>query len=215
MKKKVGVLRFPGTNCDFDVWNMAEAKGYQAQWLWHKDRFSFQDLEIILIPGGFSYGDYLRCGAMAARSAAMEDVRAAASAGTPILGICNGFQVLCESGLLEGALVRNESQQFIDDWVTLGQANSNPYFAVKTPRANLPVAHGEGRFYAPAETLRRIQDQGLIWWTYENNPNGSLLNIAGIMNQKRNVAALMPHPERALYSWMGGSDGWNFLEGSL
>lgn len=210
---KVGVLRFPGTNCDYDVFSMAQWKGHEAQWLWHQDRFETGEVDSILVPGGFSYGDYLRCGALAARSPAMQSVREFAEKGKPILGICNGFQILCEAGLLPGALVRNESLQFIDDWTELELKNPSSYFAKESAKQiRLPIAHGEGRFYADAKTLDEIQNMGQIWWTYRgNNPNGSLLNIAGVMNKNKNVAALMPHPERAFYDWMGGQDGEAFL----
>lgn len=210
---KVGVLRFPGTNCDFDVLSMAQWKGHDAKWLWHQDRFDVNDVEMVLVPGGFSYGDYLRCGALAARSPAMQSVIEFSKKGKPILGICNGFQILCEAGLLPGALVRNESLQFIDEWAELELRNASPHFAKSSGKSiRLPIAHGEGRFYADSRTLQEIQDNGQIWWQYKGkSPNGSLLNIAGLMNKEKNVAALMPHPERAFYEWMGGQDGEAFL----
>ncbi len=210
---KVGVLRFPGTNCDYDIFSMVQWRAHQPQWLWYQDRFAKDQVDMILIPGGFSYGDYLRCGALAARSPAMDSVREFAQAGKPVLGICNGFQILCESGLLPGALVRNEGRRFIDDWVELKIENSNPFFAAQVQKSvRLPIAHGEGRFYADAPTLAEIQGNGQVWWSYKSqNPNGSLLNIAGVTNKNKNVAALMPHPERALFSWMGSEDGSLFI----
>lgn len=212
--KKVGVLRFPGTNCDRDVFSWVEARGYRPEYLWHLDLFEEKAYDALVVPGGFSYGDYLRSGALAALSPAMKSVRAFAQAGGPILGICNGFQILCEAHLLPGALVQNESRRFIDDWAELEVANESSQFAKtlkKGTHLKLPIAHGDGRFYAPPEELTMILNEGLAWLKYVDCPNGSLANIAGVMNAKRNVFGLMPHPERALYPWMGGQDGWDFL----
>lgn len=210
---KVGVVRFPGTNCDYDVFSMSQWKNHETSWLWHQDRFDVGNVDMVLVPGGFSYGDYLRCGAMAARSPVMDSVREFAQKGKPVLGICNGFQILCESGLLPGALVRNESLRFIDDWAQLKISSRNPFFAKSSSDSiRLPIAHGEGRFYADSKTLDEIRQNDQVWWTYEGeNPNGSLLNIAGVTNKNKNVAALMPHPERAFYDWMGSADGEGFL----
>ncbi|MCX7977687.1 MAG: phosphoribosylformylglycinamidine synthase subunit PurQ, partial [Bdellovibrionaceae bacterium] len=177
----------------------------------HRD---LTDLDAVIIPGGFSFGDYLRCGALAARSALMEDVRRFAEKGGAVLGICNGFQILCESGLLPGALVRNRGGRFIDDWVELEVVNAAERFGVhhkRGQRLRLPIAHGEGRFYAPADELKSLFDQGQIWLRYSLNPNGSLQDIAGVLSKNKRVAGLMPHPERALFDWMGGTDGWGFL----
>lgn len=209
---KVGVLRFPGTNCDRDVFEALEAKGRHPEWLWHADQFDAHAYDALFLPGGFSYGDYLRSGALAARAPAMKSVREAAERGTPVLGICNGFQILCEAGLLPGALVRNRGLRFIDDWVALRRANSHSKFAARTLSARLPVAHADGRFTIDDEGLKKLQDRGQIWWQYEDNPNGAAGDIAGVMNEKKNVAALMPHPERAMYAWMGGTDGEGFFE---
>jgi len=212
--KRIGILRFLGTNCDRDVWQAIEAVGLAPEWLWYQDRFEVSRFAALILPGGFSYGDYLRCGALAAKAPVMASVREAASRGVPVLGICNGFQILCDSGLLPGALVRNEGLRFIDQWVELNLVNSCPAFApqavAKTP-SRLPIAHGEGRFYVEAEGLKELQDQGQIWWTYADNPNGSMANIAGVMNREKNVAGLMPHPERAIFGWMGGDDGRSFF----
>ena len=210
--KKVGVIRFPGTNCDRDVWQAIETVGGTPQWMWHQDQYDPGDFEAILIPGGFSYGDYLRCGALAAKTPVMQTVREAAHRGTPILGICNGFQILCDSGLLPGTLIQNEGQYFIDQWVTLNLSNECAFFGGGQKSVHMPIAHGEGRFYIDPEDFKRIQERGQIWWTYETNPNGSISHIAGVMNEKKNVAALMPHPERALFHWMGGTDGWTFFD---
>jgi phosphoribosylformylglycinamidine synthase I len=210
----VGVLRFPGTNCDRDVFEALETAGRKPEWLWHQDQFDSKKHEALFLPGGFSYGDYLRSGALAARSPAMNSVREAAIRGVPVLGICNGFQILCEAGLLPGALVRNRGLRFIDDWVELKLANSNSAFAAnaaKGAKARLPIAHADGRFVIDDAGLKTLQDRGQIWWTYETNPNGAAADIAGVMNEKKNVAALMPHPERAVHEWMGGTDGQGFF----
>ena len=209
---RVGVLRFPGTNCDRDVFEACRAAALEPEWLWHADRFDGAAFDALYLPGGFSYGDYLRAGALAARSPAMASVREAAARGTPVLGICNGFQILCEAGLLPGALIRNASLRFNDDWVGLRLHAANPRFAPSLragDRMRLPVAHADGRWVADSEDeIKRLEDRGQIWWTYEKNPNGSSADVAGLMNETRNVAALMPHPERAMHEWMGGVDGF-------
>ena len=212
--KKVGVLRFPGTNCDEDVFNAVNDVGLKAEWLWHRDHFDFKDFTAFVVPGGFSYGDYLRCGALAALSPVMEDLKVAANKGYPVLGICNGFQILCETKLLPGALVRNHKGRFIDAWVDLEVKNSSGKVAGKQKvgeKLKLPIAHGEGCFTIGQDDLKKIKDKGQIWLEYKNNPNGSMDNIAGVFNEQKNVAALMPHPERAMQEWMGGQDGQNFF----
>jgi phosphoribosylformylglycinamidine synthase len=211
----VGVLRFPGTNCDRDVFEAVEAQGAEARWLWHADRFDANSFGALVLPGGFSYGDYLRSGALAARSPAMHSVREAAARGTPVLGICNGFQILCEAGLLPGVLVRNKGLRFIDDWVELELAGEQPHFGrtlKRGTRAKLPIAHADGRYHVTEDEYKRLRDRGQVWWTYRENPNGAIHDIAGVMNEAKNVAALMPHPERALYDWMGGTDGSAFFD---
>ncbi len=212
--KAIGVLRFPGTNCDRDVLAWIEAKGLKSEILWHLDHFDIGNFDSLILPGGFSYGDYLRSGALAARSPAMKSVRLFAEKGGPVLGICNGFQILCEAGLLPGALVKNESRRFIDDWAVLEVVTPSKRFGSKLTsqqEIRLPIAHGDGRFYSTSEDLKKIADQEQVWLRYRENPNGSLQNIAGVMNENANVAGLMPHPERAVFDWMGGQDGWNFL----
>ena len=211
---KIGITRFPGTNCDYDIWSFVQELGHQPVWLWHDNNFEISDIDAVVIPGGFSYGDYLRCGALAAKSSVMNSVRQFSDFGGPVLGICNGFQILCESGLLPGVLMKNESLHFQDEWVDLKVQNVNPYFGkslTSTAQLHLPIAHGEGRFFADSDSFKKIEDQGQIWLSYSQNPNGSLGDIAGITNQKKNVAGLMPHPERALWDWAGGVDGRSFL----
>ncbi len=220
MSKKIGVLRFLGTNCDADVLKWSLDLGFSAQYLWFQDQFNIQDYDQLIIPGGFSYGDYLRCGAMAARSPVMKSVSEFAKSGKPILGICNGFQILCEAGLLPGALIRNESLKFKDQWVGLTSQSHKKFFGDKIKKSQdlkLPIAHGDGRYYNTADGLKKIQDQDQIWLKYKNNgspgynPNGSMLDIAGLVSESGNVFALMPHPERAVQMWMGSTDGLYFL----
>lgn len=214
MSLKVGVTRFLGTNCDQDVRQWFTLNGHKAEYLWFEDQFNSNDYDMVVIPGGFSHGDYLRCGALAARTNVMKSVREFANKGKPILGICNGFQILCEAELLPGALLRNKDLRFIDGWQTLKVENTTNAFSKKMSvgqTIKLPIAHGEGQFYADSETLKKMVDQKQIWLTYENNPNGSMLNISGITNAKHNICGLMPHPERALFDWMGSSDGGFFL----
>jgi phosphoribosylformylglycinamidine synthase subunit PurQ / glutaminase len=209
--KPVGIVRFLGTNCDRDVWQAVETLDREPRWLWYADQFNPDDYSAFIVPGGFSYGDYLRCGALAAKAPVMNSLSEAASKGYPVLGICNGFQILCESKLLPGALVRNESRKFIDKWVTLKTRNKTVWTGEGASEMKLPIAHGEGRFYAEADELKKLEDNGQIWLTYKDNPNGSANDIAGVSNVKRNVCALMPHPERAIFDWMGGEDGRTIL----
>jgi phosphoribosylformylglycinamidine synthase len=214
MALKIGIVRFLGTNCDEDVKKWVLSKSYTAEYLWYENQFDVNAYDKIILPGGFSHGDYLRCGALAAKTAVMKSVAEFAKKEKPILGICNGFQILCESGLLPGVLLKNESQKFKDEWVNLKVNNNiNPFLhnIEKNQTLRLPIAHGEGNYYADSSTLKQLVDNNQIWLTYENNPNGSALDIAGITNIKKNICALMPHPERALYDWMGSTDGVNFL----
>ncbi len=212
MKKKIGIVRFLGTNCDRDVWQAVVNAGHEPEWLWYKDQFDIKNYKALIIPGGFSYGDYLRCGALAARSEVMKSVREAADKGYPVLGICNGFQILCEAHLLPGTLVQNNHLRFTDQWVELNlESAKSPFFKSTNEKIRLPVAHGEGRFYIDQDKVQKLFDDEQVWWTYENNPNGSLENIAGVMNETKNVAALMSHPERAIEEFMGGTDGRLFF----
>lgn len=214
MAKKVGIIRFLGTNCDRDAWQAVEASGSQPEWIWYQDQFNPDDYDALILPGGFSYGDYLRSGALAAKAPVMKSVNEAAQKGTPILGICNGFQILCDAGLLPGALVKNRSLRFIDKWVQLKLQNPCDHWAgSEKSECLLPIAHADGRYYVEEDMLRRLQDHEQIWWTYEDNPNGSVEDIAGIKNKAGNVAGLMPHPERAIFDWMGGDEGKIFFNG--
>ena len=211
---KIGIVRFLGTNCDEDVKKWVVSKSYEAEYLWFEDQFNVDDFDKIIIPGGFSHGDYLRCGALAAQTPVMKSIREFAKKEKPILGICNGFQILCEAGLLPGALLQNESLKFKDEWVELKINQNKTAFSQDSftdQVVRLPIAHGEGKFYAAGETLKKMQENEQIWLTYKNNPNGSVLDIAGITNENKNVCGLMPHPERALYDWMGSTDGMYFL----
>lgn len=207
MTKPVGILRFLGTNCDRDVWQAVEALGMIPKWLWYEDRFNPSDYSSYIVPGGFSYGDYLRCGALAAKAPVIQSLTEAVEKGAPVLGICNGFQILCEAKLLPGVLVRNESRKFIDKWVDLKPVGKSAWLTDTNRSLRLPIAHGEGRFHSSEDDLRKLMDHDQIWLRYEGNPNGSVADIAGVTNRQKNVCGLMPHPERAMFDWMGGEDG--------
>jgi phosphoribosylformylglycinamidine synthase len=210
--KKIGVVRFLGTNCDQDIFDAIDAtEGLKAEWLWYEDKFNVDDLDGAVIPGGFSYGDYLRCGALASKMPVMDSVEELAKSGKPILGICNGFQVLCERGLLPGVLMRNEKLNFIDDWSVLKAEKTDSIWSLEG-ELSLPIAHGEGRYFVPKTDLEVMKKNGQIWLTYSSNPNGSVEDVAGVLNAEKNVAGLMPHPERAMNSWMGGTDGRKLLQ---
>jgi len=213
------VIQFPGSNCDQDcVHVLQNVCGHSAQLVWHKDS-SLGDAAAVLVPGGFSYGDYLRTGSIARFSPVMQAVQQFAASGRPVLGICNGFQILCEAGLLPGALVRNRSLQFRCEHVFLKTATHDSPFTNQIPADQLlriPIAHGDGCYYADPYTLSTLHTNRQILWQYcdqagrlagEANPNGSIENIAGICNERRNVAGLMPHPERASETLLGCDDG--------
>src|SRR5262245_35757448 len=214
-----GVVVFPGSNDDRDALRVAERiLGDQAVALWHKDR-DVQGVDCVLLPGGFSYGDYLRCGAMAKYSPVMEAVRRHADAGGLVLGTCNGFQILCEAGLLPGALVRNRSLSFVCDTVHVRvERTDTPFtYGCRTGEVlSLPIKHGEGCYVADEATMLALEREGQIVFRYvdkagrvgpESNPNGSLGNVAGVCNATRNVVGLMPHPEHAVERLTGGEDG--------
>ena len=218
------VLQFPGSNCDQDcVHVMKNVLGQSARLVWHKDN-SLSGFDAVLVPGGFSYGDYLRTGAIARFSPIMQAVQAFAAAGVPVLGICNGFQILCEAGLLPGALIRNRSLQFRCENVFLKSPTVDSPFTNRIPAGKLlrvPIAHGEGCYFADEQTIAQLKANNQILWQYVNaageatetaNPNGSVCNIAGVCNKARNVAGLMPHPERASESVLGCEDGRLILE---
>ncbi|ARV61044.1 phosphoribosylformylglycinamidine synthase I [Nostocales cyanobacterium HT-58-2] len=216
---KFGVVVFPGSNCDRDVAYVTKDLLKQpTRMVWHQET-DISDLDAIIIPGGFSYGDYLRCGAIARFSPVMQQVVEHAQKGKPVLGICNGFQVLTEAGLLPGALVRNRDLHFICDRIPIKVERTDlPWTQAyqKSEIITLPIAHGEGQFYADASTLSEIEDNGQVLFRYEgDNPNGSLNNIAGICNRQGNVLGMMPHPERASDPMLGGSDGLKLFQGLL
>lgn len=208
---KFAVLVFPGSNCDIDMYHaVRDELGEEVDYVWH-DATDLKKYDGILIPGGFSYGDYLRCGAMASLSNVMEEVKKAAEEGKPILGVCNGFQILTESGLLPGVLLRNKHLKFICKTVQLKVENNHTVFTNQYEQGEtirIPIAHGEGNYYCDEDTLKKLQENNQIVFTYHGeNPNGSLQNIAGIINERGNVLGMMPHPERAVDSLLGSDDG--------
>ena len=208
---KAAVIVFPGSNCDRDCKVAIErSAGARVEMVWHQETALPDDLDLIVLPGGFSYGDYLRCGAMAAQSPVMKEVVKAADAGMAVVGICNGFQVLCEAGLLPGALLRNEKLKYICKPVALDIVNSQTRFTAEfgeQREAVMTVGNGEGNFFADEETLNRIEGEGQVVFRYKDNPNGSLRDIAGIVNGKGNVLGLMPHPDRSFDADLGSEDG--------
>jgi phosphoribosylformylglycinamidine synthase len=207
---KSAVIVFPASNCDRDAKVALEQMTGQApHMVWHQDS-ELPDVDLVVLPGGFSYGDYLRCGAMASQSAVMKAVKAHADKGGMVLGICNGFQVLTESGLLPGALMRNAGLKFVCRPVTLSVEETQNAFArhyEKGQEITVPVAHGEGNYHADDDTLDRLEGEGRVVFRYRGNPNGSARDIAGILNDKRNVLGMMPHPERVVDGATGGTDG--------
>jgi phosphoribosylformylglycinamidine synthase subunit PurQ / glutaminase len=224
---KFGVIVFPGSNCDRDMAMVTDGIfGQPTRMVWHQET-DISDLDVIAVPGGFSYGDYLRCGAIARFSPVMQSVIDHASQGKYVLGVCNGFQVLTEVGLLPGALVRNRDLHFICDRQTLKVEHTNSAWTrgyKKDQVLNIPIAHGEGRYHADADLLKQIEDNGQVLFRYCDaqgnvteaaNPNGSMANIAGITNEKGNVLGMMPHPERAADSGLGLTDGKGLFEGLL
>lgn len=214
-KAKIGVVVFPGSNCDHDAYNVCKhVLNADTKFLWHKEG-SIEDRNVIILPGGFSYGDYLRCGAISRFSSIMTDVIRFANNGGIVIGICNGFQVLCESGLLPGALLRNENLKFICKTVSLKVENNKSIFTGKydiKEDINIPIAHGEGNYYCDENTLSELISNNQILFSYNENPNGSLNNIAGIQSKNRNVLGMMPHPERASEKLLGNDDGKRLFE---
>ncbi len=223
--KRVAVVRFPGSNCDDDSLQSARRAGAEAYYVWHRET-ELQGADAVILPGGFSYGDYLRSGAIARFSPVMATVQRFAQAGGPVLGICNGFQILCEAGLLPGALMRNSRLSFVSRPVALRVEQTDTAFTSQYARGDLlrmPVAHGEGRFAADPETLRRLEGEGRIVVRYvgldggalPETINGSLDEIAGIANTDGNVVGLMPHPDRAADPVLGNTDGLKFFTSVL
>ncbi len=208
---KAAVVVFPGSNCDRDCKVAIErSAGARVEMVWHQETALPDDLDLVVLPGGFSYGDYLRCGAMAAQSPVMREVIKAAQDGVAVVGICNGFQVLCEAGLLPGALLRNEKLKYICKPVALDVVNSQTRFTAgfgEQRSAVMTVGNGEGNFFADEATLDRIEGEGQVVFRYQDNPNGSARDIAGVMNAKGNVLGLMPHPDRSFDPDLGSEDG--------
>jgi phosphoribosylformylglycinamidine synthase subunit PurQ / glutaminase len=224
---RFGVVQFPGSNCDQDCIHVIKhVMGHEAFYLWHKDR-NLNDADCIIVPGGFSYGDYLRCGAIARFSPMMEEVKRFADKGNPVIGICNGFQILLEAGLLPGAMQRNRSLKFRCEMVHLLVEQTKSPFTLKTRKGQvlrIPIAHGEGNYFADSATLKEMNQNGQIAFRYcdakgnitdESNPNGAIENIAGITNKRGNVLGMMPHPERASEDILGSADGKILFESVL
>lgn len=221
---KVTILQFPGTNCEYDTQHAFKSLGAQTEILWHKSEAVPEDTDLLVVAGGFSYGDYLRSGAIAKFSPVMQAVKKYASQGGKVLGICNGFQVLTEAGLLPGALKRNESLHFLSKHHHLKVVNNDNVFLEKLNKndiVNIPIAHHDGNYYIDAEGLKELYKNNQVLLTYcdengnEKNPNGSIDSIAGVCNKEKTVFGLMPHPERAMEKLLGSSDGIKMLQGFL
>ncbi len=224
---KSAVITFPGSNCDRDAVVALQKVGSKVQKIWHQETSLDNDLDLIVVPGGFSYGDYLRSGAMAKISPVMQEVKRLADKGTKIIGICNGFQILTESGLLPGVLLRNKKIKFICRYVNLKVEDNKTEFTKKYKHnqvLKLPIAHMDGQYFADAEVLKKLEGNGNIAFRYvdesgnssdEANPNGSALNIAGVFNDKKNVLGMMPHPERAIDDDTGSDDGLLMFSGLI
>lgn len=227
MATKFGVIVFPGSNCDHDAYHAAaHVMNAEARFIWHKET-DLHDSDIIIIPGGFSYGDYLRSGAIARFSPVLNAIVDFANKGGIVMGICNGFQILLESGLLEGAMLRNRDLRFVCKHIWLRTENSDTIFTNKLEKGQVikvPIAHGEGNYFTDPDTLKRLEDNQQIVFRYcgpdgsitdQSNPNGSLNNIAGICNKGKNVLGMMPHPERVVEPFSGSTDGRFIFESLL
>lgn len=206
---KVGIVVFPGSNCDRDIFHvLTDVFDLEAEYFWHEKHLPSK-IDAIILPGGFSYGDRLRAGVIAAHSPIISDVKNMAKKGVPVLGICNGFQILVESGLLPGVLLKNTTMNFMCKWINLIVQNNNTPFTNKLKQGqkiSIPIANGEGRYFADKKTLQKLQEKNQIVFTYEESLNGSSLNIAGICNEYGNVVGMMPHPERAAESEINPTD---------
>ena len=215
---KVGVIVFPGSNCDHDAWYAVNANLHSnADFIWH-DSTDLKGFDAVILPGGFSYGDYLRCGAIARFSRVMSAVKKFSADGGLVLGVCNGFQILVEAGMLPGALLRNQDLKFICRNVTLRTETVDSPFTSRLTEGqilHLPIAHGEGRYFADERTLDELESEDRVAFRYIDNPNGSARSIAGILSRERNVMGMMPHPERACDPLMGSTDGLGILESML
>ncbi len=214
----IGVIIFPGSNCDRDVrWATEGCLGIPTKFLWHETT-DLEGIDAVVIPGGFSYGDYLRCGAIARFAPVLNSLISFVDKGGKVLGICNGFQILTELGLLPGALTRNKDLNFICDSANLTISSSRSFWLrnyIKDDSISLPIAHGEGRYQCSEETLNKLQDEDSIAIRYQDNPNGSISDIAGITNKRGNVLGMMPHPERACDGSLGAIDGKLILSSLL
>lgn len=211
---KVAVIRFPGSNCDQDAFHaLRDDLRIGAEYVWHQER-SLAGFDAVFLPGGFSYGDYLRCGAIASEAPIMEAVEQFANEGRPVIGVCNGFQTLCERGMLPGALLLNIDHKFLCQNVDLEASTRRCLWTSAIDRViSIPIAHGEGRYICDNETLKRLNGEDLVAFRYVNgNPNGSTDRIAGVINRRGNVLGLMPHPERATRASLGGTDGMVILK---
>lgn len=212
---KFAVIVFPGSNCDLDMYHAVKDElGEEADYVWH-DSTDLSSYDGILLPGGFSYGDYLRCGAIAQSSPVMDEVKKAVEAGKPVLGICNGFQILTEAGLLPGILLRNKNLKFICRTVSLKVENAHTLFTneyMNGQEIRIPIAHGEGNYYCDDATYEELKKNNQIVLSYADDFNGSRNNIAGIVNERGNVLGMMPHPERAVSDLIGGSDGLSLFK---
>ncbi|MFC7393496.1 phosphoribosylformylglycinamidine synthase subunit PurQ [Scopulibacillus cellulosilyticus] len=216
---KTAVIVFPGSNCDTDMYYaIKDGLGEEVEYVWHDDS-SLDGFDAVMIPGGFSYGDYLRSGAIARFSKIMPAVIQAANDGKPVLGVCNGFQILLEAGLLPGAMLRNKKLKFICETVPLAVENSETIFTSEYNKGDviqIPIAHGEGNYYCDEETLKQLKEQNrIVFKYYGKNPNGSIEDIAGIINEKGNVLGMMPHPERAADALLGSNDGLKLFQSIL
>ena len=216
---KAAVIVFPGSNCDRDCRVAIErSTGAHVDMVWHGDTALPEGVDLIVLPGGFSYGDYLRCGAMAALSPIMTEVKAAAERGVATVGICNGFQVLCEAGLLPGALLRNEKLKYVCKPIELEVANAQTRFTAGYKgrrQVAMTVGNGEGNYFADEATLDRLEGEGQVVFRYRDNPNGSARDIAGIVNTRGNVLGMMPHPDRAFEPELGSADGAILFQSAL